>query len=97
MSLNRGIVNPLNVLGIRKLPFIPNHFAKLTIKHKLDIKPVETWIEYHLNSRYSIQTVYRLDEKRKLTTVIEIGIEDPKEITLLSLGCINLYKEKKEF
>ena len=58
MALNRGSVNALNVLGFRKLSFIPNHFAKLSIDHKLDIKAIEHWIEFNLNSRYSIKENY---------------------------------------
>lgn len=95
MSLNRGVVNPLNVLGVRKLPFIPEHFSKISVRHRFEVKAVETWIEYHLKSRYSIQTIYGLDGKRKLVTITEIGMEDPKEITLLTLGCPILYKEKE--
>lgn len=93
MSLNRGTVNPLNVLGFRKLSFIPEHFSKLTVKHKIDTKFLEHWIEYNLNSRYAVQTKYALDDARKMTPVLIIGIEDPKELLVLSLGCTILHKK----
>jgi hypothetical protein len=96
MALNRGIVNALNVLGFRKLSFIPEHFSKLSIDQKLDIKAVEQWIEFNLNSRYAIQNAYKLDSNRKIVSVTEVGLEDPKELTMLSLGCQHLHK-KKEF
>jgi hypothetical protein len=96
MALNRGIVNALNVLGFRKLSFIPEHFSKLSIDQKLDIKAVEQWIEFNLNSRYAIQNAYKLDSNRKIISVTEVGLEDPKELTMLSLGCQHLHK-KKEF
>jgi hypothetical protein len=96
MALNRGIVNALNVLGLRKLSFIPEHFSKLSIDQKLDIKAVEQWIEFNLNSRYAIQNAYKLDSNRKIVSVTEVGLEDPKELTMLSLGCQHLHK-KKEF
>ena len=92
MALNRGAVNALNVLGLRKLSFIPEHFSKISIDHKFDVKAVEQWIEYHLNSRYAIQNNYRLDESRKIITVTYIGMEDPKELTLFSLGCQHIHK-----
>lgn len=95
MALNRGSVNALNVLGFRKLSFIPNHFAKLSIDHKLDIKAIEHWIEFNLNSRYSIKENYGLDRNRKIISIVEIGIEDPKELTMLSLGCNYLHKKKE--
>lgn len=96
MALNRGIVNALNVLGFRKLSFIPEHFSKLSIDQKLDIKAMEQWIEFNLNSRYAIQNAYKLDSNRKIVSVTEVGLEDPKELTMLSLGCQHLHK-KKEF
>lgn len=94
MALNRGSVNALNVLGFRKLSFIPEHFSKIKIDHKFDTKAVEHWIEFNLNSRYAIQVNYGLDSNRKMIPVTEIGIEDPKELTMLSLGCQHLHKQK---
>jgi hypothetical protein len=96
MSLNRGTVNALNVLGFRKLSFIPEHFSKISVDQKIDIKSIEQWIEFNLNSRYAIQNTYRLDDNRKIITIIEIGLEDSKELIMLSLGCQHLHK-KKEF
>ena len=92
MALNRGNVNALNVLGFRKLSFIPEHFATLSIDNKLDVKGIEHWIEFNLNSRYSIQKRYELDQDRGLNEITEIGLEDPKELTMLSLGCHHLHK-----
>ena len=96
MALNRGIVNALNVLGFRKLSFIPEHISKIAIDQKLDSKAIEQWIEFNLNSRYAIQNVYKLDNNRKMISIVEVGLEDPKELTMLSLGCQHLHK-KKEF
>lgn len=93
MSLNKGEINPLNVLGFRKLSFIPKHFAKISIESKVDLKAIEHWIEYNLNSRYATWTKQVLDQNKKIIQVIEIGLEDPKEITMLSLGCNHLYKK----
>ena len=97
MSLNRGTVNALNVLGFRKLSFIPEHFARLSIDHRIDVKSVEHWIEYNLNSRYAIRENYGLDSNRKIIPIVEIGIEDPKELTMLSLGCSYLHNKKEKF
>ena len=93
MSLSRGNVNALGILGLRKLTFIPEHFTKLVIGHRFSVKDIEHWIEYNLNSRYAIQDGYGLDHKRKLIITIEIGIEDSKELTMLAIGCKNLHKE----
>jgi hypothetical protein len=88
MSLSRGEINPLSVLGLRRLSFIPEHFAKVSIETTaIDIKLLDHWINYHLNSRYAIKKTLGLDSSKKITEVIEIGIEDPREITMLTLGC----------
>ena len=87
MSLSRQEVNPLGVLGLRRLKFIPKHFTKISVDVTVDIKLLARWIGYNLNSRYAIKQGYSLDSDNRLTDVIEIGIEDPKEILMLTLGC----------
>ncbi len=93
MSLIKGEINALNVLGFRKLSFIPKHFSCIKIEHKVDLKSLEHWIEYNLNSRYAIKTNLSLDQNRKIISITEIGLEDPKELTMLTLGCNFLYKK----
>ena len=94
MSLSRGELNPLDVLGMRKLNFIPEHFTTITITTGFtDIKNIDHWINYNLNSRYAIENTVTLDtQSKKITQVTVIGLEDPKEITMLSLGCQFLHK-----
>jgi hypothetical protein len=92
MSLSRGEVNPLGVLKLRKLSFIPQHFTKISID-LTDIKLLDHWINYHLNSRYAIKRTYSLDANKKLVEVIEVGLEDSREITMLTLGCPYVHKK----
>ena len=92
MSLSRGEINPLSVIGMRRLTFIPKHFGKITIDNATDIKILDQWINYNLNSRYAIKKNLRLDSNNKMIESIEIGLEDPKEITMLTLGCPHLHK-----
>jgi hypothetical protein len=91
MSLNRGEVNPLSVLGLRKLNFIPDHFSKITVNKTIDTRLIDNWINYNLNSRYAISKNLSLDQNKKMIEVLEIGLEDPKEITMLTLGCPYLH------
>lgn len=93
MSLNKKELNALNVLGMRKLNFIPNHFEKIYLTYKVDIKLIENWIEFNLNSRYSISIGIMLDENKKIVHGTKIGLEEPKELSLLTLGCPFLYKK----
>jgi hypothetical protein len=96
MSLSRSELNPLSVLGLRRLDFIPQHFSRITISKNIDIRLLDHWINFNLNSRYSLQRTIVLDKQRKMAEVIEIGIEDPKEILMLSLGCTHLHDINKE-
>ena len=54
---------------------------------------LDHWINYNLNSRYAIKKTYSLDHNKKMVEVLEIGIEDPKEITMLTLGCPYIHKK----
>jgi hypothetical protein len=92
MSLNRGEINPLSVLGLRKLNFIPDHFHVISIERGFqDIRNIDHWIDYNLNSRYAIEQSVDIRDSKKISHVIKIGLEDPKEITMLTLGCKFLY------
>lgn len=91
MSLSRGELNPLGILKMRKLNFIPEHFSKITTYNFLDVKLLDHWITFNLNSRYAIKRQYVVDSENKMIEALEIGIEDPKEITLLTLGCPHLH------
>lgn len=97
MSLNRGEVNPLGVLELRKLSFIPEHFSVISIEnyYYIDIKKLEYWITFNLNGRYALKKRYTIDQKNKMREILEIGLEDPKEITLLTLGCPYLHNKKE--
>lgn len=88
MSLNRGSVNPLSVLGLRKLSFIPKHFTKFVIRSLHgDSRNIDSWINANLNSRYAIRKTFVVDDTNKIVEGLEIGIEDPVEISILTLSC----------
>mgnify|MGYP003352730807 CR=1 FL=1 len=91
MALVRGRVNPLNVLGLRRLSHIPPHFAKMSTTKVDRFEQLDTWIYARLDSRYCIKKAYILDQSKKLVEVLEIGVEDPKELSMLTLGCTHLY------
>jgi len=87
MALIRGRVNPLNVLGFRRLNFIPSNFAKITSKNMDMITQIDGWIYDRLDSRFCVKKNYILDHDNKMVEVLEIGIEDPKELSMFTLGC----------
>jgi hypothetical protein len=96
MSLSRGQVNPLGVLELRQLDFIPEHFTKLTIERNVRLELLNSWINYNLNSRYSVKESIIVNQSNKIIEVYEIGIEDPKEVTMLTIGCPYLHQTNKE-
>ena len=97
MSLNRGEINPLSLLKLRRLNFIPQQFKKIQVVNGIDIKLIDQWINYNLNSRYALKKTLTLDINNKIVEVLEIGIEDSREITMLSLGCPYLHNNKEDF
>jgi hypothetical protein len=92
MSLAKGTINPLNVLGIRKLTFIPAHFSKITFSNLRNIEEINRWIYSNLNSRYCIRLKQSLNTDKKIIEIIEVGFEEPKELTMFSLSCPHLNK-----
>jgi len=90
MALVRGTINPLNVLGARRLTFIPKHFASMTIKNNWD--KIDSWIYKNLDSRYAIIQDLEVDQNNKIVEIHKLGVEDPKELTILSLSCPYLDK-----
>ena len=90
MSLNKGTLDPLGVLKLKKLNFIPEHFTKITVSTTVDDKLLSQWIEYNLNSRYAIRRTIVIDSQNRINEVIELGLENPKELLLLTLSCPHL-------
>jgi hypothetical protein len=89
MGIYKNDVNPLNVLGMRRLNRIPPNFTKFQIKTFVDIRELDKWIYLNLNSRYCVKKSTAVVDN-KLTTIIEVGIEDPKEISMMTLACPHL-------
>jgi len=85
MSLIKGTVNPLNVLGQRRLNHFPRHFARMSIK--ADADKISSWVYSNLNSRYAIKRTLKISEDNRMIETQEIGFEDPAELTMFSLAC----------
>jgi len=87
MSLKRGDINILGILGLRKLDWIPEHFTRIHVSPYIDLRLLEQWIEYNLNSRYGLRKTMIVNSEKKLVEVLEIGLEDSKEISMITLAC----------
>jgi len=91
MPLAKGSVNPLNILGQRRLSFSPPHFVSIRLNDIRMAEKFDRWIYSNLNSRYCIRTKLMLDRDRKTTSVCEISFEEPKELSMFSLACPYLH------
>lgn len=96
MSLKHEQVNPLNALGSRRLKYAPKHFSCMVISYPnsrtkavdlSSVNQIDTWIYQNLNGRYAIVSGLRLTETNELITVQELWVEDPSELSILSLTC----------
>lgn len=91
MSLLKRDVNPLNVLDMRRLTFIPPHFScmSLTLESYWDdnVKKIDQWVYENLNSRYCLKAYQKLNHERKIVSEFILGVEEPKELTLFNLKC----------
>jgi len=96
MALVRGKVNALALLEMRKLKRMPPNFAKITLRDldRLDFRLIELWILQNLDSRFFISKNTGLVDDNKMTTVYEVGFEEPKELTMFSLGCPTLHNRR---
>ena len=84
--LIRGEVNPLNVLDTRKLSHTPLHFEKVYIEKDKNIKNIDLWIYKNLLGRYSCKKCYNI-KNNEIVDLIEIGFENPGELTIFLLSC----------
>jgi hypothetical protein len=93
MALVKGIINPLNVLGQRRLSYIPEHFSVMKFADITMMDKIDQWINDNLNSRYCVKLKQSVDSQRKIISICEIGIEDHKELSMLGLACPYLHKK----
>jgi len=71
---------------------MPRHFSKMTVKAEI-VTALDSWVYQNLDSRYAIVKNLKLDSENKLVEIHELGVEDAKELTILSLSCPLLDKK----
>ena len=87
MALNKGKMNPLNVLGFRVLSKIPKHFHTINVDVGCDVPSLTRWIYNNLNSRFAVVQELLVTEQNHMTESIKIGFEDARETTMFMLTC----------
>jgi hypothetical protein len=91
MALKNGKINPLNVLGIRKVDFPAKHFHFTFIpKYSPSMqKAIDAWIYSNLNSRYYVGKSLLLVDN-SIVHGIKVGFEQEKELSFFNLACPNI-------
>lgn len=83
--------NPLNFFNLRQLEVPPEHFeyVRLPMKYNLE-DALARWIEDHLKGRFYIGKTLGVDSSNQVATFIQVGFEDPKEVSYFTLACPHL-------
>jgi hypothetical protein len=71
---------------------MPKHFTRMTINGELNSDRIDAWVYQNLDSRYAIVKSLKIDSNNKMIEIQELGVEDSKELTILSLSCPYLDK-----
>ena len=91
MLQKTGQPNALNYFGIRQLNVAPPHFEYITLKQNYNLEDAITkWIMNNLKSRFFIGKKVALDKENAVSTMINLGFEDPKELSYFMLACPHL-------
>jgi hypothetical protein len=84
--------NPLDFFGVREVNVLPPHFETINFVgtiYNLE-QTFSKWITENLKGRYYIGQTTILDDTNQYKKVIQIGFEEPKELSYFSLACPHL-------
>ena len=83
--------NPLNVFDVRQCVFAPPHFEYMNIPMTYNLEQsIVKWVDKNLKHRFYVGKNVSLDTKNKLTNVLTVGFEEPKEMSYFTLACPHL-------
>jgi len=83
-------VNPLDILGIRRVNFCPPTFETVDLEKTYNIEAVlSDWIEDNLSGRYFLGENVSLNNDT-ISNVTTVGFEESKEMSFFMLACPHL-------
>lgn len=84
--------NRLNFFGVRKANSSPPHFEYITIPLHYNLeRSMDKWIHDNLKGRYYIGRTLKINPiDRSISEVLNIGFEEPKELSYFTLACPHL-------
>jgi len=84
-------INALELLGERKVDFLPLHFSKFKLSDKdFFIENIENWIRSKLRGRYFLKKFPSISSDGKLKNSLFVGFENQSELTHFILACPHL-------
>jgi len=89
--------NPLNVLEIRELDYLPSNWEKVDLniqnhwRIQYNLDEIRKWIYNNLQGRFCVVSDTGIIDN-KMEIVYKIGFEIPGEATMFSLGCSVLHE-----
>jgi len=83
--------NPLNLFHLRQLKVAPGHFEYIIIPMRYNLQDsIARWIVDNLKGRFYIGKTLDVDTSNQLGTMLQIGFEEPKELSYFTLACPHL-------
>ena len=90
--LNKGKINPLNVIEVRRVEFCPPYFETVVINPSYNLNvAIDDWIYNNLSGRYYIgQSIEESSGSTGFRQKLKIGFENPSELSYFMLACPHL-------
>lgn len=91
--LKYGEINPLNVMGLRRLDHCPPHFEKVFFNVRVTDKIIIDWIYENLEGRFWFGDLYRkIHDKSEIYKCAAFENHAESSLFLLNIDSINYYK-----
>jgi hypothetical protein len=83
--------NHLDFWDLRQPQSAPPHFDYINIPVQYNLQETITrWINFNLRGRYFVGKTVRSNANGNLEECLQIGFEDPKELSYFNLACPHL-------
>ena len=81
--------NPLNFFEVRQVKILPPHFESVSFINPLyNLEgTIIKWIVENLKGRFYIGTINKLNDSNTYEKSLEVGFENPKELSYFTLAC----------
>jgi hypothetical protein len=81
-------INPLNLIGERRVNFLPPHFKVVELSNRYAMYDLEKWVNSNLKGRYYYGHLAKLKDN-KIVEYAAVAFEDPREATFFLLKNTN--------